>query len=121
MCIRDSNNPVTCSEDTECSTGLVCVTTQPSDCICEHTNICKPVCTAQSCAAGESCRADGHCAPTVCVTGADCVPHFECTPAADNTHECTRKYCEDDTGCPGGACVLGQCFETAGQCQLPVP
>jgi hypothetical protein len=82
---------------------------------------CVPACPASPCAAGETCDASGRCVADSCTAGFTCRAHFVCdesNPGAD-FHGCSRGACTHDSGCDGGVCVDGRCFDSAGTCAEP--
>jgi len=112
ICLSD---PGDCSVDTDCSTGNVC---DPMQCSCVGAMACTPGCgMGAPCPIGSSCSQDAHprCLATSCSPQTPCPANFDCSGA-----KCVRRDCVDDADCEA-FCVLGQCFEGLGECQLPRP
>lgn len=112
VCFMD---PGDCTTDAECEArgaGMIC---EPITCACFDQRSCVPGCTDDStCAEGETCDvAAGRCVATPCTTAAQCPTDFSCA-----TDACARTTCTTDAECDG-FCVLGRCYPSSGECQLP--
>jgi len=113
--------PQACVSDGDCSTGAVCIE-HYDPCACEASGIwttCELACTADSCADGEQCSANGHCEPIACDEGYECAPNTRCDPTSAVAHGCTILSCQTDGDCDCGACVNGSCASGPGLCSFP--
>ena len=90
---------------------------EPIPCSCMNAKTCVEGCTRPAqCGVAETCS-DGHrCVPAPCNITADCPAYFACANGG-----CTRATCATDADCALGYCVTGACYDTLGQCMLPVP
>lgn len=108
-----------CMRDSDClnsgtGTDMIC---DVHPCSCFGGLSCLKGCSsADECAEGEACADDHRCVPTRCDRPADCPAHFNC-----RSGQCQRVPCMDDSGCEGGFCVSGACYDGMGVCMLPVP
>ncbi len=114
-----------CASSADCSGDEVCIEYVATCCFAgELSSFCGPRCTDTSCAAGERCDAtSGLCAPIPCDDGFACEPFTRCEAGAlgADSNGCVRDACSGDGDCGGGTCVLGFCYESAGECMGPVP
>jgi hypothetical protein len=114
-----------CASDTDCGgSGAICTEEPVPPCPCDGTPalICAPACAGDHvCRDGEHCAADGHCRPLACERNTDCPPHFICG-GDDGTDRrtCNRRRCSGaDADCgDGGFCVLFECYDERGSCQV---
>jgi hypothetical protein len=129
-----------CYGDAECvdahGAGYIC---GPLDdaCACPQSGECRAGCAIDGCGLGADCGSDGRCVARTCSADADCgdeqlrcaggkckVPaclsDADCSPPNTlcnlDSFSCYRVSCESDADC-GGYCVLGQCYDEAGECQ----
>lgn len=102
-----------CQSDADCQPGEVCYSTP---CFCPANpslttfSGCIPRCTSTSCAADETCGADGLCAPTPCTSGYTCPEGQVCKPDSLAAHACEYASCVTD----GYACPTGYLCGTGG-------
>lgn len=104
-----------CLMDADCKTQSPTAICQPLDCDVPN-GLCTPGCTSDAgCAEGQACDlATNHCRAKSCAQASDCPVNFSCANGS-----CTRDSCTSDAQC-SGYCVIGRCFETAGECRGPV-
>lgn len=127
-----------CSSDEECvEEGFpprVCVF--PNGGCCASSGTCADLCTPGSCAADESCEADGHCVPLSCEGEFTCPEGQKCEPGTGADRHgcrgipcgepgalecpvvaeclagvCTSRLCSVDADCPCGTCIQGGCWD----------
>ncbi len=83
---------------------------------CCGMGVCQPGCLDDlECGLARSCAADGRCVAAACDEQAPCPDNFACMAGS-----CARKPCDGDAAC-AGVCVLQQCQESFGTCELPAP
>jgi hypothetical protein len=104
---------VACVDDGACggSPGApaICVTDP-----CCQMGICQPGCLGDAeCGSAAECGADGRCVPAPCDAMSPCPADFTCTAGL-----CARASCGGGVGCVG-YCVLGLCYASPGNCNLP--
>ena len=117
--------PRECEPAAGCAGELLCEEYVASCCFAGDplASRCVDPCTDTSCDAGERCAEGGLCEPAPCSDEYVCPPHTSCTEGGRaDEHGCERATCTADGDCstpPGGYCVVGQCHETPGSCELP--
>jgi len=104
-----------CTMDSDCRTTNPTAICNPLDCDFPN-GMCAPGCTGDTaCPDAQACDlATNHCRAKSCTQASDCPINFLCASGA-----CMRDTCTKDADC-SGFCVIGRCFETAGECRGPV-
>lgn len=102
-----------CTSDADCDSFSACQPSSADDCACSPVYLCKPACFSDSdCGAGKACQ-NKRCITQLCGNDAGCPVNFECYGGY-----CSRRKCSSNGGC-AGACVMGSCYESVGQCAYP--
>ena len=84
-------------------------------CACAGAKQCRAGCETTGCEADQFCGANHRCQAKPCSADPECPVTFTCQAGA-----CARTHCQTDSGCPGGFCVLGSCYQSHGECRYPV-
>jgi len=107
--------PVTCQQDTECTSNGPTFICAAARCSCNGEMTCIAGCADDTaCGEGLMCAANHRCVARACSEASPCPADFDCATGA-----CIRRTCTSDGPCDG-VCVNGQCFATFGFCS-PLP
>lgn len=106
-----------CTSDDECTSAGAHYVCEVPPCSCDGTTKeCRPGCQSEAdCPAPQICGTDHRCAGLPCDPTSPCPANFVCS---NLTSTCERRACTSDVECQG-FCVLAQCYDELGTCELP--